>query len=132
MSTPILPPLSAPTATEDRVHDEKLVTLAHVHVHVHDESPGMGHNLLSEEQRELMRSGIQRVREIQRQIDALNDHKAAVYQTLRKVEIDPGLLRKVVYRLGLTTQERVAIEERDLKLAAYWAAVEDLRDPDEA
>ncbi|QCN99452.1 DUF2312 domain-containing protein (plasmid) [Azospirillum argentinense] len=128
MSTPILPPLSAPTATEDRVHEEKLVTLACAH----EEAPGIGHNMLSDEQRELLRSGIERVREIQRQIDALNEEKAAVYQALRKAEVEPALVRKVVYRLGLTAQEIDALVERDLRLAAYWAAVEDLRTPDEA
>lgn len=128
MSTPILPPLSAPTATEDRANEEKLVTLTCAH----EEAPGIGHNMLSVEQRELMRSGIQRVREIQRQIDALNEEKAAVYQALRKAEVEPALVRKVVYRLGLTTQEISDLVERDLRLAAYWAAVEDLRTPDEA
>lgn len=99
-----------------------------VHAHEADPPPApAGHNLLSLSQAQLLRGSIQSLRSIQRQIDELNGQKGGVYDVLREAEIDPALVRKVVYRLGLSQEETAKIEERDLKLAAYLDAVADLR-----
>ena len=123
-----MPPLPATFAGDV---EEKQVTLVRAHedtvAPAPQPAPGPGHNLLSQPQRELLRTAIILVRRIQADIDRLNRRKSAAYDTLRQHQVDPALARKVVYRLSLTTADLEAIAERDAKLAAYWDAVSDLR-----
>ncbi|MFM2042082.1 MAG: hypothetical protein RLY86_658 [Pseudomonadota bacterium] len=122
-----LPALSAPRTTTDTGSiNPDGASLAHARGG--DDAPGMGHNILTPDQADVMRASIRRIQSIQRQIDALNRDKAAVYDALRNTEVDPALVRKVVYRLGLSGEEIDAIAQRDAKLAAYWRAVADLRE----
>ena len=128
----ILPPLPAATHAGDE--DQRQVTLVRAH---EDAAPpaapsagqpaGIGHNLLSAEQRDLLRTGIARVRRLQAEIDRLNKEKSAAYDTLRQMGVDPALARKVAYRLSLSAADLDALAERDAKLSAYWTAVADLR-----
>ena len=120
-----LPPLSVPDGTTGAGNSTaKLVTLAHVR----DDAPaGIGHNGLTDEQADVLCNSIRRVRSIQRQIDRLNRDKSAVYTALKGFGIDPGLVRKIAYRLTLSATELKAIHERDEQLAALWSAAEGLQ-----
>jgi len=100
------------------------------HAHEADPAPP-GHNLLTSDQAQVLRGSIQRIRRIQREIDALNREKTGVYDVLREAGLDAALARKIVYRLGLTVDQVKTLEERDLTLAAYWGAVQDLREAPE-
>lgn len=130
---PILPPL--PSTTTPGNEEEKQVTLVRAHEDAAAPAAGrpaagMGDNLLTAGQRDILRTGILRVRHLQREIDRLNREKSATYDAMRREGVDPALARKVVYRLSLSAADLEAIAERDAKLATYWSAVEDMR-PDE-
>ena len=119
---PPLPGQGATTFASDA--DAKLATLAHVR----DDAPaGIGHNGLTDEQAEVMRSAIRSVRSIQRRIDRLNRDKSAVYTALKGFGLDPALVRKIAYRLTLSQTDLKAIQERDEQLAALWSAAEVLQ-----
>ena len=93
-----------------------------------DELPGPNHNLISGEQVDLLRSSVRSIRELQRQIDQLNGRKNSVYDTLRRSKVDPGIVKKLVYRLGQPLEQIEAMQLRDAKLSAYWRAIEDMVD----
>jgi uncharacterized protein (UPF0335 family) len=85
-----------------------------------------GDNRVDPTSRDLLRSAVQRIRAQRAIIDDANTAISDTYRTLRAAGLNPGIVKKVVNRLGMTREERVELEERDELLRLYWQAVEDL------
>lgn len=85
-----------------------------------------GDNLVGPGARDMLRSAVQRIRAQRAIIDDANSAISDTYRTLRMAGLNPGIVKKVVNRLGMTREERAELEERDELLRLYWQAVEDL------
>ncbi len=91
-----------------------------------------GDNRVGPRERDMLRGAVQRIRAQRAIIDDANAAISDTYRTLRMAGLNPGIVKKVVNRLGMTREERAELEERDELLRLYWQTVEDLAflDPD--
>jgi uncharacterized protein (UPF0335 family) len=85
-----------------------------------------GDNRVGPGERDMLRSAVLRIRAQRTIIDNANAEISATYRTLRMAGLNPGIVKKVVNRLGLSREERAELEERDELLRLYWNTVEDL------
>lgn len=70
-----------------------------------------------------LRSFVQRIRRIDREIKDLNSDKSEVYKEAKGTGFDTKVMRRVIRRLDALEKDKAAVEEMDALEALYLDAV---------